>query len=48
MLNKFLHDEQGDTNIVSIIIILTIVIIAIFLFKPYIAKLSTSLLEVFM
>ena len=43
MLNKFLRDEQGDTNIVSIIILLGIVLIAALLFKPYIANLFTGL-----
>lgn len=38
MLKKFFQDEKGDTNIVSIIILLVIVLIAALLFKPYIAK----------
>ncbi len=31
----FFSDESGDTNIVSLIIILAIVIIAVILFKSY-------------
>lgn len=38
-LKKFFRDQNGDTNIVSIIIILIVVIIAVALFRPYIAGL---------
>ncbi len=39
MLKKFLKDQKGDTNIVSIIIILGVIIVAALIFKPYITQL---------
>ena len=37
-MRKFMKDEKGDTNFVSIIILLILVIAAVILFKPYISK----------
>lgn len=42
-LKKFFKDQNGDTNIVSIIIILIVVIVAVVLFRPYIAGLFARL-----
>lgn len=38
-MKKFWEDEDGETNLVSIIIIVFVIIVALVLFKPYILKL---------
>ena len=37
-MTNFLKNEDGDTNIVPIIIILVIVVVAVLIFRPYIAQ----------
>lgn len=37
-LKEFFNDQRGDTNIVSIIIMLIVIIIAAVLFGPYLAQ----------
>lgn len=46
-MKKFLNDESGDTNLVSIIIVLALVIIAVILFKPYILKFALWIRAIF-
>ena len=43
MDKNFFTDENGDTNIISIIIILGVILALVFLFKPYIADLITKI-----
>lgn len=38
MKNNFWTNEKGDTNFVSIIIVLAVLIVAVLIFKPYIAQ----------
>ena len=47
MLKRFLKSEKGDTNIVSLLIVLAVVVIAFVIFKPYVAKLFSWLLGLF-
>ena len=44
-LYSFLHDERGDVNIVSIVVLIGIAVILAVLFKDAIGGLITSLLE---
>lgn len=41
--NPFLNDERGDTNFVSIIFLLILVIVFCILFFPYIEKLACDI-----
>lgn len=43
MGKNFFTDEKGDTNIISIVIILGVIIALVFLFKPYIADLVSKI-----
>ncbi len=45
-MKKFLKDEKGDSNFVSLIIVLLLMIAAILLFKPYIAQFTTWILSI--
>lgn len=45
-LNRFLHDEKGDVNIVSIVVLIGIAVLLAVVFKDAIGELLTSLLEV--
>lgn len=36
---RFIKDERGDTNIVSLIILLGVIIGAVLIFRPYISQL---------
>ncbi len=47
MFKKFWNEQRGDTNIVSLIILIGVVIIAVAIFKPYIAELTDWLLGLF-
>lgn len=47
MLKDFLKSEKGDTNIVSLIVLLGVIVIAAIVFKPYIAKLFSWILGLF-
>lgn len=38
-MKRFFEDETGDTNIVSLLIMIILIIVAISLFKPYLFKL---------
>ena len=44
---KFLKEQRGDTNIVSLIILVGVVIIAVAIFKPYIGELANWLIGLF-
>ncbi len=48
MLKKFWKNEKGDTNIIAMIIVLAVVIAAVLLLKPYIAKFVTWICSFFM
>ncbi len=39
MRNNFLKNESGETNIVSLIILLAVIIVAYLIFKPWISQL---------
>lgn len=39
MLRKFFKNEKGDTNIISILIVLAVVLVLVFLFKDYVVGL---------
>lgn len=41
--NTFIHDEKGDVNIVSIVVIIGIVIVLAVLFRKQLAKLINTL-----
>lgn len=41
--NTFIHDEEGDVNIVSIVVIIGIVIVLAVLFRKQLAKLINTL-----
>ena len=46
MLNKmknFIKSEEGDTNIISILVILAVIIALVFLFKGYAADLLAKI-----
>ena len=43
MLRKFFKNESGDTNIISIVIILAVILGLTFLFKDYVIDLIKSL-----
>lgn len=45
MDKNFFTDENGDTNIISILIILAVIIALVFLFKPYIAGLVSQIFK---
>lgn len=47
MVKKFLKEQRGDTNIVSLIILVGVVIIAVAIFKPYIGELANWLIGLF-
>ncbi len=47
MLKNFFKSEKGDTNIVSLIVLLGVIVIAAIVFKPYIAKLFSWILGLF-
>lgn len=44
-LQRFLRDERGDVNIVSIVVLIGIAVLLAIVFKNAIGKLLTSLLE---
>lgn len=44
-LNKFLRDERGDVNIVSIVVLIGIAVLLAIVFKDKIGELLTDLLE---
>ncbi len=44
MFKKFWKEQRGDTNIVSLIILIGVIIIAVAIFKPYIAELTNWLI----
>lgn len=46
-IKNFLKDETGDTNIVSLIILLGVVIGAVVIFRPYIAQLAAWVMGLF-
>ena len=47
MFKKFLKSEKGDTNIISLLILLGVIVVAVIIFRPYIAKLFSWLLGLF-
>lgn len=47
-MKKFLEDDRGESNLISLIILLVLVIIAVLLFKPYIIKIISWIWSVFM
>ncbi len=44
-MNRFIHDERGDVNIVSIVVLIGVAVILAILFKDAIGDLLTSLLK---
>lgn len=44
-LNSFLHDERGDVNIVSIVVLIGIAVLLAIVFKDAIGGLLSDLLE---
>lgn len=44
-LNKFLRDERGDVNIVSIVVLIGIAVLLAIVFKGAISNLLTNLLD---
>lgn len=44
-LNRFLRDEKGDVNIVSIVVLIGIAVLLAIVFKDAIGELLTDLLE---
>lgn len=38
LIIRLLKNKKGDTNIISLLIILAVIIAAVVIFKPYIAK----------
>lgn len=47
MLKNLLRNENGDTNIISLIILLGVIVVAAIIFKPYIVKLFSWILGLF-
>lgn len=47
MKRNFFKEERGDTNIVSLIILLVVVIVSVVIFKPYINDLWQWVLGLF-
>ncbi len=45
MLKNFFKDEKGDTNIISIVIILGVIIALVFLFRPYLQSLVSMIFK---
>lgn len=45
MLNQFLHDEEGDVNIVSMVVLIGIAVLLAVLFKGQISKLLNSMFK---
>lgn len=45
LANRFLYDEDGDVNIVSIVILIGIVVMLAGIFRTQISDLVTSLLD---
>lgn len=43
-MKNFLRNERGDSNFVSIIIVLILIIAAVILFKPYVSEMVLWLL----
>lgn len=43
-MKKFFKDETGDTNIVSLIILIGVIGVAVLIFRPYLQQLVQSLL----
>ncbi len=46
-MNRFIKDEKGETNFVSLIVLLTIIVIAIIIFRPYILQLFNWVVGLF-
>lgn len=44
-MNRFIRDERGDVNIVSIVVLIGVAVILAILFKDAIGDLLTSLLK---
>ncbi len=44
-LNKFLHDEKGEVNIVAVVILIGIAVVLAIIFKDAISNLIKSLLN---
>lgn len=44
-LQRFLHDERGDVNIVSIVVLIGVAVLLAIVFKDAIGGLLTSLLD---
>lgn len=44
-LNRFLRDERGDVNIVSIVVLIGVAVLLAIVFKDAIGSLLTDLLE---
>lgn len=42
-MKKYFKDETGDTNIVSLIILATVIIVAVLIFRPYIQSMIQGL-----
>ena len=47
MFKKFLKSEKGDTNIISLLILLGVIVVAVIIFRPYIEKLFSWLFGLF-
>lgn len=47
MKRNFFKEERGDTNIVSLIILITVAVVAAVIFKPYIGSLVQWILGLF-
>ena len=45
MLKEFFKNEAGDTNIVSILVIMTVAIVLALLFKSYVADLLALIFQ---
>lgn len=37
-MNQFLRDNRGDTNIVSLLILIAVIVVAVLIFRPYIGQ----------
>lgn len=46
-IKTWLSDETGDTNIIPMIIVIAVIAVLVFLFRPYITELVQNILGLF-
>lgn len=42
-MKRFFKDETGDTNLVSLVILIAVIVVAVLIFRPYLQQLVQGL-----